>query len=505
MRLANSVNSDASMGCTIGNGTWEWIGIGFIVSCAAGIQSVAGNQPEPERTGKELVRALANNIINVIYTFDANGYLHPHPIRAMSFDSILRFYADPSVSYELELVGAQDREFQALVTEWSSRNKAIADELETISSDNIEQRNESVRKIQALDGEMQEKFEHVMLDYQADRLYQIQARFLLRTHGFRNLLILGPARVQFDLSALEQKNLQSAMSRIIPDVRAKALALRDKVVNTWLEPLEPLDRDRVLEAWKELLCGDDPRIEQLSIYFSRELDSNNKRGTSLLSLLLPQFELAIDGTLRHTPLNSADGKQSTFIEVRQLLNYLRAPRLQELLEMSVAQKESVLACNDEFWRRCLVIQKDFDKITGDEASTRRLDRDMEYDEEIEKLAWEYRIRIHAIVLPHQLKELDELVALLWARCEGPVHDLLDGKLGDELDLTDKLREQMSKGVKQVYDDLCMGSREIENFAYLQSIAELDEENQKKIDRLFGRPLSKTPASIQLLLHHLSLK
>lgn len=103
----------------------------------------------------------------------------------------------------------------------------------------------------------------------------------------------------------------------------------------------------------------------------------------------------------------------------------------------------------------------------------------------EKFNKETRDELAKILLPHQLKRLDQLNAQL--RMQGGPRAILGGDVARDLGITDQQREDLQKKIEAIEQETRKKEAEIRRQAREQAISLLTPEQQKKYREMVGAP------------------
>jgi len=82
---------------------------------------------------------------------------------------------------------------------------------------------------------------------------------------------------------------------------------------------------------------------------------------------------------------------------------------------------------------------------------------------------------------------------------GPVYDLVEGELSEELKLTPEQKDLLKKNAKNSLEFLTRETAGIEEFVLDEMASTLDEARARKFKAAFGSPVKNAPVNIDLMM------
>jgi len=285
-------------------------------------------------------------------------------------------------------------------------------------------------------------------------------------------------------------------------IATEAASARDRVIDCWLQDLNDAQKTRVREEWAHLFQAPPYQLDLLRWQLKEALEAPSpSQGNPLREVLaLPQFDVSMDGALVVQPIPERISK-STKRMLRNLQKYLRDPTTSKFLELTANQTQEINALYDSY----LAATEEAEAVMrseegdGDVPKARR-----RYDEQCEALAEDYLPKVREVLLPVQWSALESIAEATIRRAYGPLNDLVKGKLGEALSLSEDEKQQLVKRAEQAIGQLDEEARKLEQLVYDELFRELEDSQKKALEEAMGEPLKHSSVSLILLQRNLDV-
>lgn len=479
-----------------------------VVCASQGRCSFASANDEFFQAANEIVRVLLAKHRDIAAMADENGNLRAHVVNQIKFDRNLRFYESTEIIDELELVGEQKTKMIALAVRWRAEHKKWAAEMQRI----YEQEKTDPAEIKAhirlrdrLDEEFEEKVAKILRPHQVKWLKQIQIRYLVRVHGFIKLLQLKEFKEYSEISDEEIAAVRKKYRELRDGISRKAIELRKESVAELLSPLTGDQRNKVLEKWYYLKNQETPHVEQIRAHINllnqlKYMDDFDSVFEKLAKF--PTFEMTISGSFKpvRREIKGDKKRANLYWTARFFRQIFRNEDLSFSMDLTTEQHALIndaLGAFDSGMRELAELNFSWKGGTRTELlKMRKKSDDLMFDTS-QKLITDAK----NILSPDQWKKFEQIAETAFANKSGPVIDLFEGPLGDQLRLTksdkDKLRQSSETAMKTIKNE----SIEIEDELIETLLKFLEPKTRQKTKNLIGPKLKKSPANLAALIMH----
>jgi len=320
--------------------------------------------------------------------------------------------------------------------------------------------------------------------FQKKRVYQLQFRFLVRAFGLSKVLKADACRAIPSLDPRDIREFQQ-VSKIDSEFIAKELIeIRDAARKVLLKPLSKKQNEKFQEKWSYLFQDRTP-IDRFRFHL-----------------------IFID------PFKKLEEISNPFIRLNRFPIFFVSPggRVR-----TICQAKSYLPAMEKYeigyvrWKILVGRTKDkFDLSDSQVSFLKKLPKQWEANFKtgmVEKKSlnqiWDegaklYSDGIKKELLQVQLDKLESMPETLLEMKYGPVYDLVHGRLGKEMKLSQTVKDSLRKSATLAKDLLEKKLILLEEKWYKKLISNLPPLQQKKFRKLIGRRLRFTPPVVVLL-------
>ncbi len=328
--------------------------------------------------------------------------------------------------------------------------------------------------------------DQILLEHQQAALAQFQFRHFLRNTG-ANKFFLESLQVKkvlnFEKQDCEQivRNRQESRSF----VREKAIASRIDGVKTLLAQFDEQERAVIIEKWPYLTSKESGMTEKFRVHLQMTEDPDyfKDQKTSLgKNTRFPIFATNAGGQM----------EPMVFVADQRDENELLRVLVFNLLHPSLTSKEEL----DRITAEAAFTEEQLSQLRdeNEKYQTRRKETSKvtqyftkEFDEKMKPFEEEANDSVVRILSPKQIEYFDQFSAGRIEKKIGPVYDLLYGKLGVALKISDKDKERLKRAAKKAAENLEQATVDIESELLKRIFEPLSDEQKKLLDDLLGPP------------------
>lgn len=476
----------------------------LIAICFLPSVSWAQNAKRPTENGL-WAETLAKQIKQFTCFFDSNGTLiiHPYPPEKPLTPGIplKQFYLHPIIVSELGLENSKHKSLRQ-VLEIYERDR---EDLVKIASASSVPRATSSRGKEKLidlavtcDKELREIFDKK--DF--DRVRQIQLRWLIHRNGFWQCLTTKAFEQEFGLSLTAGKTEFEEQGKIARKLAKKEKELREQLVQRWLADLSDEQIAIFNRAWKELAKSYGCILRQYELQLDPSIKENEFDSAQLFGdwYNRPFCDSDAAGNLVLKKIARPEkDKHPSLSKLRTIMSLFGSQNFRRDVELVDEQVELANSIREEFLQRKREINHEFGQRLGIEPILVGMGEEqhllyqlkdpqvaekfyLALDKETDDLFDQYM----DVLFPHQRQLLTDFNRSRQLRMQGPLADLLWGRLGERMELTDKQRRSIRERAKSTREWIRTESRK----AYEDTINELIElaapEDQRELRSILGK-------------------
>ena len=447
---------------------------------------------------RDIIEAQRKRLGNASISVDVNGKLTSGWISGVNnmTEGQLPFFEDKELHLELDLAGKQEKDFEQAIKGWRKRYKANYESLS--KSKEQTERTKLWKKFETINSEAVADIDDMLLQHQRERVSQIQIRFLFRSYGLFMLSLSKELQELFELSKEEIRSISAQAYENRKEMSKDANAVRQKAIDAFLKPLDEKQKALVFKKWSYLNSPTNDGFDRLRFHFgiTEDFEMLKKVNSTFVKIdAFPMFVMAPSGAFAPLDLERKfDPEDENWIFARNFFRMLKDDSFVQAMEFSETQLNSINMLSAEF------------RKINDEATTISINWKGGTEEKLEAMKRQVDSMrqksgqvalagIKANLVETQWKAIQEMGERNLERMYGPVYGLLQGRLGEQLKLSDAKKKQLKNTLEKAQTVLTRESIRIEEKWWKLFLEKCDAKTKKRFADLFGPKLNKSPANL----------
>ncbi|MEQ1904772.1 MAG: hypothetical protein ABL888_11345 [Pirellulaceae bacterium] len=325
--------------------------------------------------------------------------------------------------------------------------------------------------------------DQILLKHQQTALAQLQFRHFLRSTGVKRFFLEAPQVKEF---LNFEKKICETISRKRQEnrtfVRERAVAARTQSVDTLLAQFDEKEQSIILGKWPGLIAKDSGMTEKFRVQlqtieepeFIKDIKSNLAKNSKFQF-----FKINAGGELVPNPIINQNIDENRILRIKvfmlfqpQLTPDAELSRIIAEAGLSDVQIQELRAANEEYIQRSNEIIK-------------KSGFGNEMDKQLKVFGEKANASVVRILTPQQVQYFDQHAATVLEQKLGPVYDILYGRTGVELKLSDKDKERFKKAVEKATQKIEQATVEIETELLMRLFEPLSDDQKQRLDELLG--------------------
>lgn len=443
----------------------------------------------------------------------------------------IEFFRHPSLLKELALPLAKERRLLELCEEWETKQgdarkqsgldaKIKADELDGKNAENNyliwqKQVEDLLKRQVKLTAEFDEEIAKLIGVKSHKRLRQIQLRYVLRLKGIVRILKSESSREMIGISSDPTQVIRKISPGIVETTKREINETVAAAHRDWLKYLNDDSRNVYYGKWGPALNGS-TSVDQLKWQLGYrdqdriQVDPDLEEFSKVLGSAVLNFDVSSE-VYSASPNLQEMAKQSKnyrrFHAYREIFYFYR-PNTNRDFELLASQHQQIRDIDKRYDRQ---VSRQISQLSLKYNASPALmeHKSGPWTDELEQLKEEaYQTAVEEfekVILPHQRKLIGEVALNAETRRLGPLADMLDGKLGENMKLSDRHKEILAEKARDVREFLDKESLRLENDMIQQVLDALPRNQSVALEKALGPPLKHSPPNISLMLLHLTMQ
>jgi len=467
--------------------------------------------PEGENEVDEVMAKTVGELITpttktIRASFNNAGNLSVSYYTPVRFDRRLIFVENELVLEELELTADQTKKFTETVDSWRAEFDQINKKIASLYNKGFDKNrfDELYREVQDLTKNSEIKLHKILLPHQIKWLRQIQMRYLVRTVGLKAFVGSKSVGEYLGKSPRRGQTLSAGGRRLKGELVKMSEQALSKAVEKLTSSLNEEQREEFLRKWPYLKeRTSSAGTTQLRVHFAmvncfEQLDNFQSPFEKLLRF--PKFEVNVAGDFR--PVQSRLKRPEEEV-LRLKMSFIGEVVSSENELSSSLSPEECKAIDEVLAEMKGVVSKVGQRSLGWDGDPKDLPAFRAELRSLRDNAVEVACQKTEMVLSESQEEiLEQLAEKLVLKKSGPIVDLLEGELGEDLGLTEQNKTELRKSVEEASKILTEESIMIEETYLSSQLEALDEVEREKLKKLIGPKLKYSPANLSILINRL---